>query len=84
MVRRTSRIPDCGNTAANELMKESNALGVECCGPDDGKCCVKHFRGGTGRAEANEQDPSTPKHSEKKSGCPWPKVWQGEHVCILM
>ena len=39
---------------------------------------------GTGRAEANEQDPSTPIHSEEKSGSPWPKVWQGEHVCILM
>ena len=66
MVRRTSRIPDCGNTAANELMKDSNALGVECCGPDDGKCCVKHFREGTVRAEANEQDPSTPINSEKR------------------
>ena len=28
MVRRTSRIPDCGNTAANELMMESYAMGV--------------------------------------------------------
>ena len=28
MVRRTSRIPDCGSTAAKELMMESYAMGV--------------------------------------------------------
>ena len=35
MVRRTSRIPDCGNTAANELMMESYAMMPWECGPDD-------------------------------------------------
>ena len=34
MVRRTSRIQDCGNTAAKELMRGNYAMIVELTGPD--------------------------------------------------
>ena len=53
MVRRTSRIPDCGSTATNELMMEKVANGGEA------RTNMSTFIP-CGRAEAHEQDTTAP------------------------